>query len=46
MKRSTLNFIVDLAAFLDLLGIIFTGLIMEYVLPPGTGACWPFCLLS
>ena len=39
MKRSTLNFIVDLAAFLDLLGIIFTGLIMEYILPPGTGAC-------
>ncbi|MHC4069749.1 MAG: DUF4405 domain-containing protein [Planctomycetota bacterium] len=39
MKRNTLNFIVDLAAFLDLLGIIFTGFIMEYILPPGTGAC-------
>ncbi len=39
MKRSTLNLIVDLVAFLDLLGIIFTGFIMEYILPPGTGAC-------
>ena len=39
MKRNTLNLIVDLVAFLDLLGIIFTGLIMEYILPPGTGAC-------
>jgi len=39
MKRSTLNFIVDLAAFLDLLGIIFIGFIMEYILPPGTGGC-------
>ena len=37
MKRTTLNFIVDLAAFLDLLCLAFTGFIMKYILPPGTG---------
>ena len=37
MKRTSLNFIVDLAAFLNLLGLIFTGFVMEYILPPGTG---------
>jgi hypothetical protein len=37
MKRTTLNFIVDSAAFLDLLGLAFTGFIMKYILPPGTG---------
>jgi len=37
VKRSTFNFIVDLAAFVDLLGMVFTGIIMKYVLPPGTG---------
>ena len=37
MKRSSLNFIVDLVSFLNLLGIVFTGCIMKYILPPGTG---------
>jgi hypothetical protein len=37
MKRSTLNFIVDLAALLDLLALAFTGVIVRWVLPPGTG---------
>ena len=37
MKRSTLNFIIDLAAFIDLLAMVFTGIIMKYILPPGTG---------
>ncbi|MHC4570939.1 MAG: DUF4405 domain-containing protein [Planctomycetota bacterium] len=32
-----MNFIVDLVAFLNLLGLVFTGLIMKYILPPGTG---------
>jgi len=36
MKRMTVNFIVDLAAFIDLLGLIFTGFIIKYILPPGT----------
>jgi len=37
MKRSTLNFVIDLISFVDLLGMIFTGIIMRYILPPGTG---------
>ncbi len=37
MKRTTLNFIIDLVAFLGLLGLAFTGFIMKYILPPGTG---------
>jgi len=37
MKRTTLNFIIDSNAFLDLLGLAFTGFIMMYILPPGTG---------
>jgi len=37
VKRSSLNFIVDLIALLNLLALAFTGLIMKYILPPGTG---------
>jgi hypothetical protein len=37
MKRSSLNFIVDLVAFLNLLCLASTGYIMKYILPPGTG---------
>lgn len=37
MKRTSLNFIVDLVSFIDLLGLVFTGIIMKYILPPGTG---------
>lgn len=37
MKRSSLNFIVDLVSFLNLIGLVFTSFIMKYVLPPGTG---------
>lgn len=37
MRRSTLNFIIDLVGFVMLLGLIVTGTIMKYVLPPGTG---------
>ena len=37
MKRTNLNFIVDLISFLDLLGLAVTGFIMKYILPPGTG---------
>lgn len=39
MKRSSLNFIVDLVSFVGLLGLAFTGFIMKYILPPGTGGC-------
>jgi hypothetical protein len=37
MSRSTLNFVLDLASFLVLLGLTITGLVMKYILPPGTG---------
>jgi hypothetical protein len=37
MSRSALNFILDLVSFLNLSGLIFTGFIMRYILPPGTG---------
>lgn len=37
MKRSTLNFVIDLISCVDLLGMTFTGIIMKYVLPPGSG---------
>jgi hypothetical protein len=37
MKRTTLNFVIDLISFVALLGMVVTGIIMMYVLPPGTG---------
>lgn len=37
MSRNRINFILDLVSFLNLLGLTFTGYIMKYVLPPGTG---------
>ena len=37
MSRNTLNFILDLVSFLNLSGLVFTGFIMKYILPPGTG---------
>ncbi len=37
MKRSSLNFLVDIISLVDLLGMVFAGLVMKYVLPPGSG---------
>ncbi len=37
MKRSTLNFVIDLLGFVVLLGLACTGFIIRYILPPGTG---------
>ena len=37
MKRTTLDFTIDLLAFIDLICLTTTGLIMKYVLPPGSG---------
>ena len=37
MKRSALNFVIDFIAFLNLLALALTGLIMKYILPPGSG---------
>lgn len=37
MKRTTTNFAVDALAYLSLLGLAGTGLLIRWVLPPGTG---------
>lgn len=37
MRRTTLNFLVDFVAFLFMLGMIGTGLLVRFALPPGTG---------
>ncbi len=37
MKRNTENFVIDCISFVVLLALIVTGLIIKYVLPPGTG---------
>jgi hypothetical protein len=37
MKRNTLNFWIDLISLLVMLGLMWTGLLIHYVLPPGTG---------
>ena len=37
MKRNTLNFWIDFISLLVMSGLIWTGLLIHYVLPPGTG---------
>jgi len=37
MRKNTLNLIVDLCSFAVMLALACTGLIMAFVLPPGTG---------
>ncbi len=37
MRRTTLNFVVDLIGFINLLLLAATGTIMKWVLPPGSG---------
>lgn len=37
MRRATVNFIVDFVGFLIFLCLIFTGYVIRYILPPGTG---------
>jgi hypothetical protein len=37
MRRTTVNFIVDAIAFVDLLCLAATGVILKFVLPPGSG---------
>jgi hypothetical protein len=42
MKRVHLNFGIDLAAFLALLMLVSTGLLIEFRLPPGSGGHEPY----
>jgi len=37
MRRNTANFVVDLSTFLAVLAVVVTGLILEFVLLPGSG---------
>lgn len=37
MKRASLNFAIVLVAFLNLMCLAFTGFIIRYILPAGTG---------
>ena len=37
MPRNTINFVVAVLSFLNLVGLMFTGFIMKLILPPGTG---------
>lgn len=37
MKRNTLNFWIDVLALVVLAALTYTGLLMEWVLPPGSG---------
>ena len=37
MKRPNLNLIVDVVAFMLAVVVVVTGLVLEYVLPPGSG---------
>ena len=36
LRRNTINFMIDLAAFLAFMAILATGLMMRYALPPGS----------
>jgi len=37
VKRNKLNFAVDLVSFVNLAALAATGIIIKYVLPPGSG---------
>jgi len=45
MKRTKINFIVDVVAFIGFVVLTTTGILMRYILPPGSGsysAVWGF----
>ena len=37
MRKITVNFIIDMVSLIDLVCLVCTGIILEYVLPPGSG---------
>ena len=37
IKRGTLNFVIDLISFINLVCLVATGFIIKYILPPGSG---------
>ncbi len=46
MKRNDWNFFIDFTSFLDLLFLLLTGLIIHWVLPPGSGMRRTFLMLN
>ena len=38
MKRTNLNFIIDVIAFVGFVLLTTTGVLMKYILPPGSGS--------
>jgi hypothetical protein len=36
MRRSFLNWLIDFALFVSVLGLLLTGLLIEFILPPGS----------
>ena len=38
MRRNTINFLVDAASALVVIGLVATGLLTRFVLPPGSGS--------
>ena len=38
MKRKTLNYVIDLTTAAVMLGLLLTGLLVRFVLPPGSGS--------
>ena len=40
MKRNTLNFVIDVVTTLVMFGMVATGLVVRFVLPPGSGSRW------
>jgi len=37
MKRTNLNFIIDIVAFIGFVALTTTGVLLRYILPPGSG---------
>ena len=38
MRRATVNFIIDVVAFVGFVLLTVTGILMHYILPPGSGS--------
>lgn len=36
MRKNALNYLVNLLALLAMPGLVFTGLLIRYILPPGS----------
>lgn len=39
MSKNKMNLLVDVLAYIGMVGLISTGLLLMYILPPGTGGC-------